>query len=107
MATTKDTIAKGWFLTWPHCDTPKEQVLVALEQHGAIKEYVIASEKHQDGTPHVHAYVRYTKKMRWNPTRWDLFGHHGNYQQARSWAAAAKYCKKDGDYIANIDTESA
>lgn len=38
--------AKGWFLTWPQCDIEKEQVLVALEQHGAVVEYVIASEKH-------------------------------------------------------------
>lgn len=82
-------------------------MLVSLEQHGAIKEYVIASEKHQDGSPHVHAFIKYSKKVTLNPTKFDIFGHHGNYQVAKSWNAASKYCKKDGDFIANIDTESA
>lgn len=82
-------------------------MLLALEQVGAVQEYVIASEKHQDGSPHVHAFVKYTKKVLFGPNRWDIYGHHGNYQVAKSWNAAAKYCKKDGDFIANIDTESA
>lgn len=94
-------------LTWPQCSLSKEDVLLQLEQICAVKEYVIASEKHLDGSPHVHAFVKFSKKVTLSPTKFDIFGHHGNYQVAKSWNAAAKYCKKDGDYIANIDTESA
>lgn len=33
--------------------------------------------------------------------------HHGNYQVAKSWKAVRQYVAKDGNYIANIDLESA
>lgn len=33
--------------------------------------------------------------------------HHGNYQVAKSWKAVERYCKKAGDYIANIQVENA
>lgn len=72
-----------------------------------ITEYVIAQEKHEDGSPHVHAFIKYNKKVEWKETKWDIGGYHGNYQVAKSWKAVERYCKKDGDYIANIDVVAA
>ena len=48
----KSKYAKGWFCTWPQCPIPKELALKLLDGVlGGIKEYVIAEEKHEDGSP--------------------------------------------------------
>jgi len=72
-----------------------------------IEEYVIAREEHQDGNFHLHAFLKYEKKVQWTATRWDIDSYHGNYQQAKCWKAVQHYCKKGGQFIASIDTESA
>lgn len=105
--------AKGWFLTYPKCPLDKEAVLLLLQTMGMpIKEWVVARELHEDGTPHVHAFVQYTSRITFSPDRWDLFGpdgtrYHGNYQAARSWSSVQKYCQKGGDFISSIDTQAA
>jgi len=50
-----------------------------LEQTGVIAEHVICEEKHVDGSPHVHAFVKYNKKVTWKEDKWDIDGYHGNY----------------------------
>lgn len=99
--------AKGWFLTYPRCEVSKEAALKELEQHGAIKEYVIAQEKHEDGGLHLHAFIKFEKKVYLTPTKFDIGEHHGNYQVAKCWKAVERYCKKGGDFIANIDLDNA
>lgn len=108
--------AQGWFLTYPKCDLSKEEAIKILQaQDGPlITEYVIARELHQDGEPHLHAFVRYASKVTWGANRWDLMTqgppgkiYHGNYQVARSWANVQKYCQKGGDFIANFCTQAA
>lgn len=103
--------AKGWFLTWPQCPITKEDALSILKSNGLpeIQEYVIAEEKHKDGSPHLYAFIKLSKKMRFSQisSKFDLLEYHGNYQSAKSWNAVKEYCKKDGDYIANFDVEAA
>lgn len=103
--------AKGWLLTYPQCGLSKETVLDALRSHGEIVEYVVCIEKHTDGSPHLHAFVKYSKKISYYPktnsSKFDIEGFHGNYQVAKSWKRCERYCKKDGDYISSFDTESA
>lgn len=99
--------AKGWFLTYPRCDLEKERVLPFLEEIGEIKDYVIAKEFHEDGTPHLHVFVSYVRKITLTPRKFDLGTIHGNYQVSKSWNAVKRYCKKGGDFIANFDTDSA
>lgn len=70
-------------------------------------EYTIAQEDHEDGNKHLHAFIKYEKKVQFAATRWDLGEYHGNYQQARSYLAVERYCKKGGNYISNICLESA
>lgn len=101
--------AKQWFLTYPQCPVPKEMVLKYLEPMG-IAEYVIAEEVHKDGSPHIHAYIKLNQKRRF---RSDLFDfddlgtkYHGNYQSVRNYDDVVEYCKKDGNYIANVDIDA-
>ena len=99
--------SKGWFLTYPQCSLAKEDLLDALKAKVDVQEYVVAAELHQDGNPHLHAFIALRGQLLWNakktPAFWDVDGHHPNVQIARSWRCCVAYCKKDGDYITNID----
>lgn len=70
-------------------------------------EWVVARELHKDGTPHLHAFVKYEKKVSWATRRWDIGGFHGEYEGAKSWDRVKRYCQKGDDFISSIDTESA
>jgi len=105
---------KGWFLTYPQCPlTPSEalQALVDLNLSSIIVEYLVASEKHKDGGLHIHAFIKYEKKIAFVGNRWNLIWgdkvYHGQYLPAKSWTAVQKYCKKGDDYISNIDVLAA
>ena len=100
---------KGWFCTWPQCPIAKEDALTILETNGLpeIVEYVIAEEEHKDGSPHLHAFIKLAKKIRFAQAAFDLMEYHGHYEPAKSWRAVAAYCKKEGNYISNIDLNSA
>jgi len=87
------------------------QLLDELPFSSKIVEYIIATEKHEDGTPHIHAYLKYDNKVQFGKTRWDLVvdgvRYHGNYQACDKWQNVAKYCIKDGDYKTNFDIHAA
>ena len=106
-------VAKGWFLTYPQCPLPKELVLKYLEQNVnfKIEEYVIAEEKHENGDPHIHAFIKLDRRVKFKVDRFDLKDlettYHGNYQIAKSWRAVQQYVTKDGNYISNLNLEAA
>lgn len=92
------------FLTYPQCDTSFVDAEASFKRK--LKHYewsVIAREKHADGTPHLHAFVRL--KLPCNltaPTCLDIIGtggvvSHGNYQVARNPSASLNYVCKDGE----------
>jgi len=76
----------------------------------AKKPYVymcVSSEKHQDGTDHIHVAVRFATKIDTrDPQYFDLVSldddpprhFHGNYQAIRRWKHSVDYVKKDGEY---------
>lgn len=103
--------AKGWFLTYPQCTATKEELLAALPSFSThpVVEWVICRELHEDGSPHLHAFVKFGAKIFLDRAmnKFDFMGYHGNYQVAKSWAACSRYAKKDGDFIASFDTASA
>lgn len=75
-----------------------------LQSLDTVQEYLIARELHEDGNPHLHAYIKYAIGFpcsAFTPL-FDIDGKHGNYQAVRSFRACLKYCKKDGDYITNL-----
>lgn len=99
--------AKGWYLTYPKCSVTPQACLELLREKHTIVEYVISHELHQDGTDHLHAFLKLEKKVTFNKSLFDLPEHHGNYQVAKSFKCVIKYITKDGDYITNLDLESA
>lgn len=111
-----DNKAKGWFLTYPQCPCPMDDCLADLKDSLAnqklqIVEYIICEEKHKDGHPHLHAFIKLDKRVRFKADRFDIIydgeTYHGNYQIAKSWDAVKGYVKKDGKYIANFDVKAA
>lgn len=117
MCVSSDNKAKGWFLTYPQCPCPKEDCLADLKdglrekKDLTIEEYVIAEEKHEDGNPHLHAFIKLDKRIRFSKNLFDIIyegkTYHGHYEIAKSWHAVEKYCKKEGDYISNLNIEAA
>lgn len=106
--------SKGWFLTFPQCPAPKEKILELLKaklSNYKIVEHVICNEKHKDGEPHSHAFIKLDRPVRFMKDRFDFEyegkNYHGNYQVAKSWIAVKEYVMKDGDYISSIDIDSA
>lgn len=69
-----------------------------------VKWAIVATEKHADGTPHLHCLISLLKEYSsTNPNTLDQLinpAKHGNYQAARNVTDVMKYVTKDGDYIA-------
>lgn len=105
--------ASNFFLTYPQCPMKKEEALSLLTakvkslSDATLLDYLIAEEKHKDGTPHLHAYLKLSAKVTVNdPQCFNLEGsngitYHGNYQGARNPQRVLTYCAKEGDYLAS------
>lgn len=94
--------AETIFLTYPQCDLTKETLLVRLHALFEIKEYVVAEEKHADGSPHLHAFLKLCRKInRTTPDFADVDGFHPNIQAPRSVKAVIEYVRKDANYLAS------
>ena len=77
--------AKQVFLTYPKCEATKEELADHLGSLRETTRLVVAEEKHADGTPHLHAYVNYVKKLdTTNPRFFDYKDNHPNVQKAQS-----------------------
>jgi len=104
--------AQALMLTYAQCAIPKEEMLVLLnhimeKKKWILNEYVIAEEKHADGSPHLHCYLKLATKPNIKDPRvfdvqWDGKPFHPSIEGVRSPAAVTRYCKKDGDFIASI-----
>ena len=99
---------KNWFLTFPQCgDLSPTVVRDHIMTLDTVKEYLIATELHEDGGRHLHCFFKFTRGVthRRAMTEFDVLGHHGNYQPTKSCKDVICYCIKEGDYIANFDVE--
>jgi len=101
--------AKQLFLTYPICPLKAETVLSQLQDIVPVVDYIVAEEKHADGQPHVHVYLKCDKKI--DTTNARLFDltcpddgtiYHGNYQGCTSGFRVQRYCKKGTTYITNM-----
>lgn len=93
-------------LTYPHSMMSKDILLYELKRKFPfIDEYLIAEEKHEDGTPHLHAFFHSSKKLDIKTARaLDIRGEHGNYQNPDSKVAWIAYClKEDTNPLADRD----
>lgn len=101
--------ARGWFLTYPHCPVSKETALGVYKAKWGeeLVDWVVAEEKHQDGSPHLHAFVQFSVRKRCHKDTFDLGSFHGNYQPAKSWRCVIGYCTKEGNYLSKNNIEAA
>jgi hypothetical protein len=96
--------AKNLFLTYPKCTITKEEAYDLLSSLLPIEKFIIAQELHEDETPHLHVYIKCSKKVDIKSEKFlDLNGYHGKYETCRSDVAVRKYCIKEDCYLTNID----
>lgn len=72
---------KNIFLTYPKCPHDKLDMLSMFELKlpNNIEHYVIARELHEDGSPHIHAYLRLKKVLKIRDMNYfDIKGRHPN-----------------------------
>lgn len=95
--------AKRFFLTYPKCTLSKEELRDELEKMHSIDHYIISEEKHEDGTPHLHAYIQFTKKLNIkDANHFNIKNFHPNTQAVKDKVSCIRYVKKDGNYIENL-----
>lgn len=95
------------FLTYPRCDLTVQELrdglsttLAGLDAPLAIIGYLAARERHQDGTPHLHALLHFERRLDTSDVRlFDVKGHHPNVKPARAYKNIIKYIKKGGDWV--------
>jgi len=93
--------SRSVFLTYPQCSLDKQILLNFLASLKHEASYIIVChEKHKDGSPHLHAVVKFQNKVDIKKeTYFDINGFHPNIQTTKNINASIQYCKKDGDYI--------
>lgn len=95
--------AKNIFCTYPQCDLPKSIVANYLFTKFDPQYVIVASELHQDGTPHLHAVICFKSKKNFKSSNFaDLDctpgeHFHGNYQSVRSLSDTFNYVTKDDE----------
>lgn len=92
--------AKNIFLTYPQCtlsSTILLEYLSGLLSDHQVKYLCVASESHQDGSPHLHALICLGKKLHVRSANFfDVDDFHPNVQAARDPKQVLDYIKKDG-----------
>jgi len=99
--------AKSLYATYPQCAAKKEDVLQKIVDKWSpnVSFAVVAEEKHQDGSPHLHVLVKFRSQISSSCATFADFltGSHGNYQSARNISHVWKYVTKDGCYVVHGD----
>nr|AGT45452.1 RepA [Chickpea chlorosis virus-E] len=95
------------FLTYPHCSstaTSLRDFLWDKLSRFAIFFIAVATELHQDGTPHLHCLLQLDKRgdIR-DPSFFDFEGNHPNIQPAKNSEQVFDYISKDGNVITRGD----
>ncbi|AIW42777.1 replication-associated protein [Chickpea yellow dwarf virus] len=95
------------FLTYPHSSSTAENLrdfLWSKLTSLAIFFIAIATELHQDGSPHLHCLIQLDKRcdIR-DPSFFDFEGNHPNIQPAKNSKQVLEYISKDGNIITRGD----
>jgi len=93
--------AKSVFLTYPQCDLTNQFLMNHLASLKYECDYIITcEEKHADGSPHMHAVLKFKKKVDIrNEAFFDISGFHPNIQTTKNINASINYCKKDKCFL--------
>lgn len=91
--------AKNFSLTYPQCNLSKEILFNHLQQ--MLPSHLLVSEElHEDGSPHLHASISFSKRKNVkSPTFFDCQSHHCNIQATKNTDQWIAYCKKDGVFL--------
>lgn len=90
--------AKHVSLTYPRCDLDKNNVLERLVAKCGdnLSGALVVAERHADGSPHIHAYLRFSQALSTrDPRYFDLDNYHPNVQCTRSYKNWISYCLKE------------
>lgn len=90
--------AKNVSLTYPQCDLDKGYLLEQLHARFGdnLSGILVVTERHADGHPHLHAYLRFQSTLSTrDPRYFDVDGHHPNAQSCRSPRNWIRYCLKE------------
>lgn len=96
--------AKKFFLTFPQCTVTKEQAMENAKALYPDLEWIIcAEEKHQDGTPHLHIGLEFSRTFNSrDASSFDpICNQHGNYQVMKNKLKCVQYITKDGVWCAH------
>lgn len=87
------------FLTYPQCSLEIDVLVNELRKLQDIEWARVCRERHEDGNPHLHAVIKFTKRLQSRDQRvFDVSGHHPNIQRIRSIKHALQYVTKDGEF---------
>jgi len=111
-ATSFRLSCKRFLLTYPQCPLSKNQVLQFLQEkfQRKLDWAVVAEEKHQDGSPHLHAFVNLHTRCNYRSASCldipsneaSRSGYHPNIKLVtRTPEAVMHYVCKDDNYIAH------
>lgn len=87
------------FLTYAQCNLGHNTILSELRQLEDFTAYTASTELHQDGNPHVHVLLRFTRKLSHRDNRrWDILSYHPNIVCPRAVQGTRDYIKKAGNF---------
>jgi len=97
--------SKSYGLTFSqYNDIPKDMWNRIRGKFDNVEWCMIASEKHEDGSPHMHLMIAFKKSKRFTTAKWGDFiaeGNHGNYVTLATPGDVARWCRyleKDGKW---------
>ena len=103
--------AKELFLTYAQCSNSRDELLAFLQAKGSLTAYAICNETHEDGSPHLHALVRYNPRIDTIDSRFFDFNEcHPNIKKVSrrniDWDNCLDYVQKeDQDPLMNADRD--
>lgn len=79
---------------------------VVTQKKWTLEAWIIAQELHEDGQPHLHAWLNLDRKVNiGDPRIFDVEGFHPNLQGCRSNKDVIKYVTKGGVWISSMTEE--
>lgn len=100
---------KQHFYTWPQCPLSAQAVVDKFSNQWPVKNHAVCEEKHEDGTPHLHAWFEYTKRIdcrnldQLHMVAQDGTVYKGHYKKADRNAIG--YVFKDGVFITSLSED--
>jgi len=92
----------SFLVTYPKSLFDLDELYEFFTTIGPVQYARIGLESHQDGEPHVHAVVLFSKKQELGPRRFDYQGRHPNIETVgrtrQDWDRVVAYCGKEGTF---------